>query len=389
LPPLFTSVADALDTGLVVINTECRICFLNSQATELLDISADAAIGYGVIQLVRDYEVESMVTEVLRDGETRQMTIQHETKNRTLSLQCSHIVSEQVSSGALLLIRDMTQMSNLERARRDLVANVSHELRTPLTSMKILVETLQSEPPPHVAQRMLGQMAEEIEAVIQLTNELHELSQLEAGRVMLQFAPVTIQEVVERSLNRIHPQADRKRLLVQSYIPDDAPTILIDEQRIGQVLLNLLHNAVEFTNECGAITVNASVVMIEARTPFVAQIEQPSFAAASNAPTRARRFAHAAPALAVATPETRPLPLAHPPGLWMLVSVQDTGIGISPQNLSRIFERFYKVDRARSKGGSGLGLAIARHLVEGHGGRLWAESEEGRGSIFSFTLPIA
>jgi two-component system phosphate regulon sensor histidine kinase PhoR len=260
---------------------------------------------------------------------------------RTLRLRCSALPG----AGALLVIRDVTQLSMLERSRRDLVANVSHELRTPLASLKLLIETVQSEPPPDVARRMLGQMAQEIDAVTQLVDELHDLSQIESGRVTLKLAPQSISPVVERALERIRPQASRKGLRAHATISGAQPPVLMDADRIGQVLLNLLHNAVKFTPEGGEVTVQTNLIDEDASQS----------------------------------------------GPWLLVSVCDTGAGIPSQDLPRIFERFYKVDRARTRnaGGTGLGLAIAKHLVEGHGGRIWADSVEGRGSTFSFTLPVA
>jgi two-component system, OmpR family, phosphate regulon sensor histidine kinase PhoR len=243
----------------------------------------------------------------------------------------------------------------LERARRDMVANVSHELRTPLASIKLLVETLQSGPPPQIAARMLAQAAQEVDAVTQLVDELHELSQIESGRVVLQMAPASLGQVVARAVQRIQPQADRKAIAISTDVPAELPLALLDAGRIGQVLLNLLHNAVKFTVESGTIRVAAVAVRVG--------------------------------------PDSRPahVPNDHAHGDWLMVQVVDSGVGVPAADLPRIFERFYKVDRARTRnsGGTGLGLAIAKHLVEGHGGRIWADSEEGRGSTFSFTVPIA
>jgi two-component system phosphate regulon sensor histidine kinase PhoR len=188
-------------------------------------------------------------------------------------------------------------------------------------------------------------------------DELHELAQIESGRVTLKLAPQNIHPVIDRALERIQPQAERKGLQVGAqYTPDDPP-VLMDADRIGQVLLNLLHNAVKFTTHGGTVNIRTAVLDIGAGDP-----------------------ANLSEALA-----------GHPAGRWLCVSVSDTGIGIPSQDLPRIFERFYKVDRSRTRnaGGTGLGLAIAKHLVEGHGGRLWADSTEGRGSTFSFTLPSA
>ncbi|NTU81507.1 MAG: cell wall metabolism sensor histidine kinase WalK [Chloroflexales bacterium] len=304
--------------------------------------------------MLRDHQADALVAESLGDGEPRELALKPIASGRTLRLRCTPLSPGGQVSGALLLIHDVTQISMLERARRDLVANVSHELRTPLASLRLLVETVQSEPPPAITHRMLGQMAQEIDAVTQLVDELHELAQIESGRVTLKLSPTPLLPVVERAIERIRPQAERKQISILAEIHAEQHLALIDADRIGQVLLNLLHNAVKFTLEGGAVVVRAALVTCES----------PAGGPACDQPGD---------------------------GDWIQVSVSDTGIGIPSQDLPRIFERFYKVDRARTRhvGGTGLGLAIAKHLVEGHSGRLWADSAEGRGSTFSFTLPVA
>lgn len=354
--PLFLALAAAIDTGVIVINAERRIVFHNDTALHLLATQSPAQDS-GLITLLRDHQADQLASDVLSDGEHRELTIRPIATGRTLHL---HYVPLREGGGkpvgALITIRDLTQISMLERARRDLVANVSHELRTPLASLKLLVETVQSAPPPDIASRMLEQMAQEIDAVTQLVDELHELSRLESGRVSLKLEPLPVWPVIERAVERIRPQADRKQQVICVEPVADLPLALMDGDRIGQVLLNLLHNAVKFTPEGGTITVAAEVLTLR-------DDEQPS----------------------------RPDRPPHPAGTWLLIRVSDTGIGIPNRDIQRIFERFYKVDRARTRhaGGTGLGLAIAKHLVEGHGGRIWASSQEGHGSTFWFTLPAA
>lgn len=393
LPPLFHALAAALDAGLVLVNTDDQVCFLNTQAEEILGVRAEDVRGQGFIAIMRDYQVDALVREVLKDGEARETTIQAIASGRTLRLRCTPLITDSYLRGALLLIRDMTQISLLERSRRDLVANVSHELRTPLASLKLLVETLQSEPPIQVARRMVGQMTHEIDAVTQLVNELHELSQIDSGRVTMQFTPGSIEPVIKRALNRIRPQAERKHIRVVAQVLDTHLPVLLDDQRIDQVLLNLLHNAVKFTAEGGEITIRTQGAMVDDRTPHGDPSDQPVIDSDMSMMFTAleRDYPVDADQPSLHTAEAGSFPNAHPPGLWMMVSISDTGIGIPSHELPRIFERFYKVDRSRNRnlGGSGLGLAIAKHLIEAHGGRLWAESEEGRGSTFYFTLPIA
>jgi two-component system phosphate regulon sensor histidine kinase PhoR len=394
-PPLFQAAASALDVGLVVVNAERQIYFMNAKAEELLGLQADEAGGQGLITLLRDHHADELVSKVIADGETRETAIQPILSGRTLRIRCTSLLLNHMPCGALLVIRDMTQINMLERSRRDLVANVSHELRTPLASLKLLVETLQSEPPTAVAHRMMGQMSQEIDAVTQLVDELHELSQIELGRVTLKLSPSDITTIVERALRRIRPQANRKQLRIAAQIPMNQPQVLVDEDRIGQVLLNLLHNAVKFTTFNGLITVRTSVIAVNEDHPLLGYVEQSKIEDSDADQWQildhsVADYTHLA-TLNVAERTVITLPAPHSSGLWMMVSVWDTGIGIPRQEIPRIFERFYKVDRSRNRnaGGTGLGLAIAKHLIEGHGGRLWADSEEGRGSTFYFTLPVA
>jgi len=386
--PIFHAAISALDSGLVVVDQERQIRYLSQHAATLLGVDNQDALGEGLITLVRDYQADTLVQEVLRDGEAREIVLQQTIGGRSLRLR-TRLLDTPELRGAVVLIRDVTQLSILERARRDMVANVSHELRTPLASVKLLVETLQSDPPPAIAERMLNQMAQEVDAVTQLVDELHELSQIESGRVALQLSPTSLSPVAQRAIDRIRPQAERKALRVSAEVPDRLPPVLMDAGRIGQVLLNLLHNAIKFTPSGGCITIRASVFSIAPDVPKTGYFERRFDIEAQNDVASERRQRPTAisqpgrPTIAV------PQPLG--PGDWMLITVADTGVGIPRAELPRIFERFYKVDRARTRnaGGTGLGLAIAKHLIEGHGGRIWAISEEGNGSTFYFALPLA
>jgi two-component system, OmpR family, phosphate regulon sensor histidine kinase PhoR len=343
--PLFAVAADAIVSALIVVNRERRVVYANPRTNQLLDVET-VVPDSGLILLLRDYQADVLVAAVLADGEPREITMLPLSTGRTLRLICSAIRERDGTlCGALLVIRDLTQISALERARRDLVANVSHELRTPLTSIKLLLETVQSGPPPELQERMLAQMGEEIDAVTQLVDELRELAQIEAGRSALQLAPSALGPVIQRAVSRMQTQADRKGITLQVALHNDLSQVLIDGDRIGQVLLNLIHNAIKFTPRDGRVTVSSSDV----------------------------------------------IELSGAQAGWIRINVQDTGSGISPFDLPRIFERFYKADRSRTRnaGGTGLGLAIAKHIVEGHGGKITAESREGRGSTFSFTVPTA
>ncbi|HEY1011768.1 MAG TPA: ATP-binding protein, partial [Herpetosiphonaceae bacterium] len=350
--PLFRTLSAALDAGVIVVSQARMVRYCNATAAQLFGIPPGDALDHGVITLLRDYQADTMIEQAIRLRDPQQMTLRPTLSNRTIRIWCEPL--EDGDHGALLIARDLTQLNQLERARRDLVANVSHELRTPLASLKLLVETLATSPPPDLARRMLGQMDSELDAVMQLVDELHELSQIESGRLVLQMRRTPPADVVERALARIQPQAERKAINLSAAVPADLPPLLVDPDRISQVLLNLLHNAVKWTDAGGAITVTAGVRPRESLAPYL-RPEQDGRAA------------------------------------WVAISIQDTGAGIPAEALPRIFERFFKVDRARTRGagGTGLGLAIVKHLVEGHGGAVWAASTEGHGSTFTVALPAA
>lgn len=379
--PLFHAVTAEFDAGVIVLDDERQVRYLNPQAEALLEIRSDAAVGQGLINVLRDYKVDALVIDVQRDAEARETVLQPPAGGRTLRLRVSRFTAGD-SRGIVVLIRDVTQLSMLERARRDMVANVSHELRNPLASVKLLVETLQSGPPPAVSQRMLNQMAEEVDAIAQLVDELHELSQIESRRVALQLSPQPLGTAVARALERIRPQAERKSLQVDANVPAALPPALMDADRVGQVLLNLLHNAVKFTPDGGRIAVDAVAIAVAEENRRVGRIAPSAVSPAESGSRRSPPWNGRS---------TIALPQAVASGEWLLVGISDTGIGIPAEELPRIFERFYKVDRARSRyaGGTGLGLAIAKHLIEGHGGCVWASSEEGVGSTFYFVLPVA
>jgi two-component system phosphate regulon sensor histidine kinase PhoR len=238
----------------------------------------------------------------------------------------------------LLVFQNLTRIHRLETVRRDFVSNVSHELRTPLASLKALTETLQEgalEDPP-AARRFLKRMEDEIDNLTQMVRELLDLSRIESGRVPFDRLSVNPMMMMGNAVERMRLQAERGGLNIQVDASQSLPEVMADADRIEAVLVNLLHNAIKFTPPSGQIVVSA-----------------------------------------------------RQDGDKVVFSVRDTGIGIKPEDLSRIFERFYKADQSRSGGGTGLGLSIARHTIEAHQGSIWADSHPGQGSTFYFTLPVA
>jgi two-component system phosphate regulon sensor histidine kinase PhoR len=196
-------------------------------------------------------------------------------------------------------------------------------------------------------------MDAEVDALSQMVSELLELARIESGRVPLNMQPVSPSLVVKNAVERLRLQAERANLEIILECADDLPEILADPPRLEQVIVNLLHNAIKFTPTGGTIHLTARQEDIDIQShPSQGEEDMPAKDV-------------------------------------LIFSVRDTGIGIQSDDLPRIFERFYKADRARSSGGTGLGLAIARHTVEAHGGKIWAESKEGLGSTFYFYIPLA
>ncbi|HRJ74623.1 MAG TPA: ATP-binding protein, partial [Anaerolineales bacterium] len=235
-----------------------------------------------------------------------------------------------------LLAQDLTGVHRLETVRRDFISNVSHELRTPLASLKALTETLQNGAfsDAEAGPRFLDRIHTEVDALTQMTQELLDLSRIESGQVELNFAPITPKNLIYSAAERMNAQAERANLKITVHCDDSISTLRADHARLEQVLVNLIHNAVKFTKSGGEISLFAESI------------------------DNGIRFA-----------------------------VKDTGIGIPSESLNRIFERFYRVDSSRTGSGTGLGLSIAKHIVEAHKGKIWAESELGKGSTFYFSIP--
>jgi histidine kinase len=232
-----------------------------------------------------------------------------------------------------------TQLEQVESMRRQLIGDVTHELRTPLTSIKGYMEGLVDGVLPATPDTF-NQIHHEADRLSRLVDDLQELSRVEAKAYSLDLRSIAVSNLVQTTVKRLSPQATAKRIAFRSNLPADLPPVQADEDRITQVLVNLVANAIQYTPEGGEVTISAARQADEVH-----------------------------------------------------ISVKDTGIGIPPEHLANLFTRFYRVDKSRSRnagGGSGIGLTIARHLVEAHGGRIWAESKgDGQGSIFTFSLKIA
>ena len=325
-------ILSQMSDGIILIDSGGKITVVNEAAKEIFQISEESAVGRTFLEAVHDYELHGLVSKCIETkkecagsveiGGTRQFLLA--------------IATPLEGGGCLLLLQNLTELKRLDAVKRDLSANISHELRLPIASVKALAETLAQGAidDPSVAKEFLGQINAETDKLAQMVQELGDLSRIESGQSPLVKQNIGIGEVIKRAAERIKPQADRAGLSINIDIASDLPPVAVDRDRIEQVLVNLLHNAIKFTPPGGSITISAS---------------------SDDSSIR--------------------------------VSVADTGVGISADDLPRIFERFYKADKARSGGGTGLGLAIAKHIIEAHGGKIWAESVEGKGTTFTFTLP--
>lgn len=332
------TVLDLMADGVLITDHRSRVQLINPAAIELLNTSEEDALGHSFAQVVHHHQLIELERRCRETGKEQAETVEITPRNLFLQVVVTPLGPEQ--QGVLVIIQNLTAIRHLQTVRRDFISNISHELRTPLASLKAVIETLRDgalDDPP-AAHRFLDRADREVDALTQMVQELLELSRIESGKVPLRLSPTPVADVVMPAVERLRPQAERNEIELILEIAADLPPVLVDAQRTQQVVSNLLHNAIKFTPPHGQVTIRASEEEAEA---------------------------------------------------MVLVEVIDTGVGIPPGDLSRIFERFYKADRARSSGGTGLGLAIARHLVQAHGGEIRARSQEGRGSTFSFTLRIA
>jgi len=327
------AIPDRMTDGVLIVDAAGNVTFLNQAAGQLF--AAPAALGRTVAEVVRHHQLVEAWHRCRETGEAQEESLELSARRQFLRLVA---LPDHQTGGSLLLVQDLTRVRHLETVRRDFISNVSHELRTPLASLKALTETLRGGAisDPKAASRFLGRIETEVDALTQMTAELLELSRIESGQVPLELATVDPAKLFLSAADRMRAQAERAGLILTVDLTATLPQIRTDATRLEQVLVNLVHNALKFTAPGGSIKLSAEE-----------------------------------------------------DGKFIRFTVQDTGIGIPEEDLSRIFERFYRVDRSRSSGGTGLGLSIARHIVEAHGGKIWAESVEGQGSLFHFTIPIA
>ncbi len=334
------SLLSSIVSGIILLDKEGKILLTNPAAEAIISFSSDEVIGKSHLSLLRNYELSTNIERVYKTGKPERLemvlNLPHEI---ILEVYLGPVIASQGEVFSLVLVfHDITEVRRLEKVRSEFIANVSHELRTPVTSVKGFAETLLEEDTlkdPRAVKKFLTIINQEAERLNRLIGDLLELSKIE-GQGPLKFAPVNLKTVAEETIKKLEPQTKKKNLTLELEYPSTLLYILGDEDKIHQIFVNLLDNSIKYTPENGKV----KVVFKEANKDIQ-------------------------------------------------VMVKDTGIGIPTEEIPRIFERFYRVDKTRSRkyGGTGLGLTIVKHIIEAHHGRIWVESEPSRGTTFYFTLP--
>ena len=324
--------------GIVQVDADGYVMYMNEKARAVLDVTD--GLERPLRQVAWGYDLYPLVAQVL--NESGSATSQTIVKGERAFHISAVALGDENKRGALLGISEVTELQRLGRARREFVANISHELRTPVTSLQLLADTITDDVlnDKELVTDLLNRARTQIDLLKQLTDELMDLALIESGQAPIRLVTVFAVDLVNEAITPLRPQLERKHITLETHIPPDME-VLADPQAMRKVISNLTHNAVKFTANDGRITLRA---------------------------------------------------VWRNDGADVELAIQDSGIGIPEKDLPRIFERFYKVDRSRTRAfgdlrGTGLGLAISRHIVEAHGGKIWAESVEGKGSTFYFTLP--
>ena len=331
---LFNSMVE----GLLLLDESGRIQLANRAFTKLFDVTTDLR-DKTILEVLRQHELNELLGRVASEKQVLDYELKvgglHE---RWLQINAAAIFNTAgETQGTILVIHDLTRLKRLERTREEFVANVSHELRTPLSLVKGYVETLLdgAKDNPEVATKFLQTIQRNAERLQFLIEDLLTISELESGRIKMNLQPVQLRPLVGRVLEDLKTQARARKVTLTNEVPELAAQA--DAERLQQVLGNLVGNAIKYGRSEGHVVVGGQSVN----------------------------------------------------GGTIELHVEDDGPGIPSESLERVFERFYRVDKARSReqGGTGLGLSIVKHIVQSHGGKVWVRSDPGRGASFFFTLP--
>ena len=336
---LSSAILGSMVEGVAVVNAAERLLFANQGFAEILELDASPQSGCALVEVVRQTELIEAVREVLKGAPRVETEIVTGTLRQRFFAVTVASVRAAGASGAVVVLHDVTDLRKLERVRRDFVANVSHEFKSPLTAIQGFAETLLAGAmdDPQNRLRFLEIILDHSRRLARLTDDLLKLSKMDAERLELEIRRLSVSQFVESCIETTQRPAEEKDLRISVNVGEKLPDIAADRRLLAEVLQNLLDNAIQYTPSGGQIMVSACAI-----------------------------------------------------GNEVTFTVSDTGIGIPRADQPRIFERFYRVDVARSRevGGTGLGLSIAKHLVEAHGGRIWVESEVSHGSQFHFTVPV-
>jgi two-component system phosphate regulon sensor histidine kinase PhoR len=335
------SILSSMIEGVLAVDRQGKVLLANDALSRMFELNA-SFYGKPYYEVIRDPELNEFIREVLSSGlkKSKEISFIHP-QERDFMIQ-SALVKKPREGGifAVFSFHNITELKRLEKVRKDFVANVSHELRTPLTSIKGFVEALQngSINNPEQSFRFLSIISQHTNRMNKIISDLLQLSQIESKEFELKIEPFSLKELVEEVVYILKRSADEKLQNLEVHLHSEDAKVLGDKYRINQALTNLVDNAIKYTPEKGTIK-------IESRDK----------------------------------------------GELVEIAVSDNGMGIPPNDLPRVFERFYTVDKGRSRelGGTGLGLSIIKHIIEAHGGKVNAQSQLGKGSEFSFTLKKA
>lgn len=332
------TVFNKTDDGLIVLDKSGRIDTINPAAADMLAAEEESVIGRTIIEATLNHEFSELVERVMRTNSPATLEIPLAgPPEKSVQVYMTTLGHQESVEGVVIVMHDVTAARMVDEMRKDFVANVSHELRTPLASIRAMAETvlLHGKENPEIAKGFSEDIVKEIDRLVRLADDLLELTRTEARQRVRREEEFSVLEVAEDAAAKLRPAAEKKGVALTVDIAPEI-TMRADKDGIWQVLVNLIDNAVTYTPRGGKVTVSA-----------------------------VRENGN------------------------VVVSVADTGIGIPQADIPRIFERFYRVDKARSRasGGTGLGLAIVKHLVEAHGGKVSVRSETGKGSVFTFVVP--
>ncbi len=335
------AILSSMIEGIIAIDKSEKIILFNSAIKRMLNIEENIVLGKLFWEVVRNNEIHAILKEAINKKtlQKKELTLYYPTE-KIFQIHALPIKDKDNISGAVAVLHDITELKKLEKMRIDFVANVSHELRTPLTSIKGSIETLMNGAIDDKLnnRRFLNIIEKHTQRLNHLINDIIELSCIESGDIKLNFQPLNIKEIIDMVILNFQEAMTKKNLTVTINLPNAMPLIKADAKKIEQVFDNLIDNAIKHTDQGGSISVNADL-----KDEIIS------------------------------------------------IALSDTGEGISEQDIPRIFERFYRIDSARSRkeGGTGLGLSIIKHIVLSHGGTVSVKSELNKGSTFFITLPFS